>query len=232
MKSVRIRWLMPIAVGLLLAAGSCRKGSTEEDASGPAAEPTAEEEAPAKEAPPERKPGAAPAQPAAQAPATPAAPEGAPAPAPAPAPVAAGPKTALPDPRLLLTLKDVQDLAKGRTAFRRSALQGVPTDDDSDAILYEPEKGTSYGAALQVFRGRSPDAARERFVAMLASYPSAQEISPVAGRTFFAYWEEILYVGFIVPARNLVVVVSCGRKFCDSDTLYELAKKVGTRTNG
>ena len=125
-----------------------------------------------------------------------------------------------------------QDLAKGRTAFRRSALQGVPTDDDTDAILYEPEKGASYGAALQVFRGRSPDAARERFVAMLASYPSAQEIAPVAGRTFFAYWEEILYVGFIVPARNLVVVVSCGRKFCDSDALYELAKKVGSRTNG
>jgi hypothetical protein len=147
-------------------------------------------------------------------------------------PAPAVPRTPLLDPRLLLTLKDVQDLAKGKTAFRRLALQGVPIDDDTDAILYEPEKGSSYGAALQVFRGRTPEVARERFAAMLASYPSAVEIPPVVGKTFFAYWEEILYVGFLVPARNLVVVMSCGRKFCDSDGLYELARKVGARTNG
>ena len=129
-------------------------------------------------------------------------------------------------------MKDVQDLAKGKVTFRRIALQGVPTDDDTDAILYEPDKGSSYGAALQVFRARSPEAARERFASMLASYPSAQEVPPVAGKTFFAYWEEILYVGFVIPTRNMVVVMSCGRKFCDSDGLYELARKVGARTNG
>ena len=57
------------------------------------------------------------------------------------------------------------------------------------------------------------------------------EIAPVAGKTFFAYWEEILYVGFVIPTRNMVVVMSCGRKFCDSDKLYELARKVGSRSS-
>jgi hypothetical protein len=65
---------------------------------------------------------------------------------------------------------------------------------------------------------------------MLASYPSAVEVAPVAGKTFFAWWDEVLFVTFVQPAKNLVVVLSCGRKHCDSDRLYDLAKKVATRS--
>jgi hypothetical protein len=236
MLRARSSWILPLVATLALATGSCRKEAPKESAQEP--EPAAEEEAPAPapaakapaaEAP---KPAAAPKEAEAAAPAGTNAPAPAPAATPAPAPAPSGPRQALLDPRLLLTLKDVQDLAKGKVTFKRSALQGVPGDEDSDAILYEPEKGSAYGAALQVFRSRTPDAARERFASMLASYQNAQEINPVAGKTFFAYWDEILYVRFLVPARNILVVVSCGRKFCDSDGLYELAKKVGARTNG
>jgi hypothetical protein len=247
MMCARTTWVLPIALTLILAVGACKKSTSKEDVPASSME-QGDDESPAPARPPARAttetPPAAPA-PAEQAeqnttavqgaPAE-AAPTAAPPTAPVPPVVVAQaptvPRTPLLDPRLMLTLKDVQDLAKGKVEFRRVALQGVPTDDDTDAILYEPEKGTSYGAALQVFRARTPEAARERFAAMLASYPSATEIPPVAGKTFFAYWEEILYVGFLIPTRNMVVVMSCGRKFCDSDGLYELARKVGARTNG
>lgn len=261
MLCVRSTWVLPIVLTLTLAVGACKKGTSGADSDASPAEPSeaaAEEEgaapaeAPAAKGPTRppkptqapstgadvqattQKPAPAPAA-AEGSPVAAAAPAAAPTPAiaaPATTPQPAGPRAALLDPRLLLTLKDIQDLAKGKATFRRVALQGVPNDDDTDAILYEPEKGSAYGAALQVFRARTAEAARERFTAMLASYPSAQEIPPVAGKTFFAYWEEILYVGFLVPSRNLVVVLSCGRKFCDSDGLYELARKVGARTNG
>ena len=59
----------------------------------------------------------------------------------------------------------------------------------------------------------------------------AQEIAAVSGRTFFAYWEDLLYVGFVQPSKNLVIVLSCGRSICSSDALYELARKVSTRSS-
>jgi len=189
--------------------------------------------------------------PAVPAPAAPAAaPAAVPAPAPAEARGSAGPETApeaptppppavqpaarppLPDPRILLTQKDVESLLGTKVSFVRSALPGVPTDEDRDAILYLPAKGNQFGAAVQVFRGRTPEEARDRYTSLLASYPSAQEIQPVAGRTFFSYWEEVLHIGFLVPNKNLVVVASCGRSFCNSDGLYEAVRRMAGRIGG
>lgn len=154
------------------------------------------------------------------------------APVPPPPATPPAPRPPLPDPRILLTQKDVESLLGTKVSFVRSALPGVPTDEDRDAILYLPSKGNSFGAAVQVFRGRTPEEARDRYTSLLASYPSAQEIQPVAGRTFFSYWEEVLHIGFLVPARNLVVVASCGRSFCDSDGLYEVARRMAGRIGG
>ncbi len=154
--------------------------------------------------------------------------------APTPPPPATPPasRSPLPDPRILLTQKDVEALLGTKVSFVRSALPGIPTDEDRDAILYLPAKGNGLGAAVQVFRGRTPEEARDRYTSLLASYPSAQEIQPVAGRTFFSYWEEVLHIGFLVPARNLVVIASCGRSFCDSDGLYEVARRMAGRIGG
>lgn len=159
--------------------------------------------------------------------------EGAPeAPTPPPPATPPAPRPLLPDPRILLTQKDVEALLGTKVPFVRSALPGIPTDEDRDAILYLPTKGTGFGAAVQVFRGRTAEDARDRYTSLLASYPAAQEIQPVAGRTFFSYWEEVLHIGFLVPARNLVVVASCGRTFCDSDGLYEVARRMAGRIGG
>lgn len=154
------------------------------------------------------------------------------APTPPPPATPQAPRPALPDPRILLTQKDVEALLGTKVPFVRSALPGIPTDEDRDAILYLPTKGTGFGAAVQVFRGRTPEDARDRYTSLLASYPAAQEIQPVAGRTFFSYWEEVLHIGFLVPTRNLVVVASCGRTFCDSDGLYEVARRMAGRIGG
>lgn len=167
-------------------------------------------------APPARPPTALPPPVAPQAP-----------PPSAPPPVVSRPP--LPDLRLLLTANDVADIAGAKVAFRRSSLVGVPATEDQDSLYYEPEKGTAFGFAIQVFRGATPDQTRERYASMLASYPAAVEVNPVAGKTFFAWWDEVLFIGFVQPAKNLVVVLSCGRRYCDSDRLYELARKVATR---
>ncbi|HPC92091.1 MAG TPA: hypothetical protein PLJ74_07565, partial [Myxococcota bacterium] len=136
----------------------------------------------------------------------------------------------LPDLRLLLTINDIKELASSKVNLRRVPLVGIEPSPKVDSIMYAPVKGNKYGVGLQVFREDSATFSRDRFNAMLASYPSAVEIAAIAGRTFFAYRDDLLYVGFILPAKNLVFVLSCSRSICNSDSLYELAKKVSSRS--
>ena len=138
---------------------------------------------------------------------------------------------ALPDLRLLLTINDIKELASSKVNLRRVPLVGIEPSPKVDSIMYAPVKGNKYGVGLQVFREDSAVFTRDRFNSMLASYPSAVEIAAIAGRTFFAYRDDLLYVGFILPAKNLVFVLSCSRSICNSDSLYELAKKVSSRSN-
>ncbi|HOE82967.1 MAG TPA: hypothetical protein PK329_08400 [Myxococcota bacterium] len=136
----------------------------------------------------------------------------------------------LPDLRLLLTINDIKELTSSKVNLRRVPLVGIEPSPKVDSIMYAPVKGNKYGVGLQVFREDSAIFSRDRFNAMLASYPSAVEIAAIAGRTFFAYRDDLLYVGFILPAKNLVFVLSCSRSICNSDSLYELAKKVSSRS--
>jgi len=80
-----------------------------------------------------------------------------------------------------------------------------------------------------VFRENDQNAARQRYEQMFATYPNSVEVAPLAGPSFFAYWGDVLHVAFLRPREDLVVVVSCGQRFCDSDGLYALAKKVNAR---
>lgn len=152
---------------------------------------------------------------------------------PSPLPVPERPKVIarppMPDLRLIMTINDVMEVAKGKVSFRRTELAGAVHDEDTDALYFEPEKGTSFGFALQVFRGRDMEMVRNRYSEFLASYPNSQEITPISGKTFFAYWGEVLFIGFVQPSKYMVVIVSCGRNYCDSDGLYELAKKISSR---
>jgi hypothetical protein len=252
---IRRKAMLILMVLALVGAAGCRKDPPPQEQppsgeeSAPAeAESTDEGEpvAPAAPQPPAEEPAPAEAPPAdlASPQTDEAAPTAEPAPAPgddsqAPQPLTAPaqaeqPVQALPplqDVRLLLTVNDAEEISRGKGALRRTVLPGVPSDADTDSLYYEPTKGNSYGLGVQVFRSRNAVATRDRFAAMMASYPSAQEIAPVAGRTFFAYWDEVLFVAFIQPPRNLVVVLSCGRNFCDSDSIYELSRKVSARSN-
>lgn len=135
----------------------------------------------------------------------------------------------LPDLRLLLTAADIAGVAGDKVAFQRTVLPGVEPDEDRQSLYFEPVKGRAFGFAIQVFREGNGQAARQRWESAFATYPNAVEVAPVAGSSFFAYWGEVLHVGFLQPHGNLVVVVSCGRTYCDSDALYALAKKANSR---
>lgn len=135
----------------------------------------------------------------------------------------------LPDLRLLLTAADVAEVAQGRAEFQRATLPGVEADQDRQSLYFEPTKGGKFGFAIQVFREADSKAARQRWESAFATFPNATEVAPVAGSSFFAYWGEVLHVAFLQPHGNLVVIVSCGRTYCDSDALYALAKKVNSR---
>jgi hypothetical protein len=250
---LRMTVFAALALVLALAASACRKEAPPAE---PAQEPVAAEEGseppapaakpaervahapgtlpvPAPVAPPGPVEATAPAEggvaPGAESPANGAAPTPPPV---APPPVAMpAPRPAMPDLRLLLTANDVSTLAGPKAQFHRSPLAGSTPGDDLDSLYWSPDKGNDFGFAIQVFRMRDAEAARERFSTMLASYPSATEIAPISGKTFFAYWDEVLFVTFVQPGKNFVYVLSCGRKFCDSDKLYELAKKVASRSS-
>ncbi len=135
----------------------------------------------------------------------------------------------LADPRLILTLADVTAITGPKVRMKRAALAGMPRTEDSDSIMFVPEKGDSFGFALQFFRTRNAQETKKRYEALQASYPNSQEISPVSGKTFFSYWDEVMHITFVNPAKNMVVVVSCGRKFCDSNKLMELSQTVSDR---
>lgn len=156
-----------------------------------------------------------------------------PAPAVAAVPVptsapAASARLPIPDLRLLLTATDLTTLAP-KQAFHKSALAGTAISDNADGLYFAPEKASTFGVGIQVFRARDASDLRERFSKMTASYPSAVDLKGLSDKAFFAYWGEVLSVGFTHPGRSLAVVVSCGRKFCDSDAIYQLAKTVHSR---
>lgn len=135
----------------------------------------------------------------------------------------------LQDLRLLLTMADVKEASKGKSEFELTALAGFEASQDKDALYFEPTKGQQFGFALQVFGERDGRAAKQKWDQLFATYPNSVEIAPISGPTFFAYWGEVLHVGFLEARGNLVVIVSCGQKYCDSDALYALAQKVASR---
>ncbi len=241
-----------IAVVVVLA--TCKKEPAEEDPGPPSApaaeEPAAREETPVAPSPartstPAPSPDGNPSEPNAPAttgrtpeappPAPPTPAQTSPSPLPAPSRTPPGPvpkteaKTPLSDVRLLLTAADVSEVAGPKVEFQRTVLPGFESGDDRQALYFEPTRGGEFGFAIQVFREQDGRAARQRFEQAFATYPNAVEVAPVAGSSFFAYWGEVLHVGFLQPHGNLVVVVSCGRKYCDSDALYALAKKANSR---
>lgn len=146
-----------------------------------------------------------------------------------PRPAPAVKESLLPDLRLLLTATDVTQAGDKKTVFRKRPLPGMAVTPEQDALYYEPEKDSSYGFGIQVFRERNTLKAKQRFESMFASYPNSVEIAPVAGDTFFAFWDEVLFVSFMHPYNGMIVVLSCGRPYCDSDSLYALSKKVSVR---
>lgn len=152
-----------------------------------------------------------------------------PSPVATPAPTAQATRSLVPDLRLLLTATDVTQTAGTKAVFRRKAMPGMVVTAEQDALYYEPEKGASYGFGIQVFREKNASKAKQRFESMFASYPNSVEISPVSGNTFFAYWDEVLFVAFQTQYKGTIAVVSCGRPYCDSDDLYGLAQKVSSR---
>jgi len=144
------------------------------------------------------------------------------------APAAAPVKHAIPDPRLLLTVKDVVDVA-GKKPFHPSMLPGARINEDADSLYYEPEGSTNFGLGIQLFRTKGAQDLKDRFGQMMASYPSAVDVTPFPTKAFFAYWGDVLFFSFTHSGRSLAVVISCGRKYCDSEELYRLAKTVYSR---
>ena len=133
------------------------------------------------------------------------------------------------DIRLLLTMADIKGIAGDKVRFVRRNLPGVVNSKETEALMFAPEKGDAFGFSIQVYYDKPGPKARQRFDNLFATYPNAVEIAPVAGRTFFAYFGDVIHVGFLHPMTGKIVVLSCGQKFCDSDQLYELAKKVASR---
>ncbi len=135
------------------------------------------------------------------------------------------PKKLVPDVRLLLTVADIEDLGLKPNQYERVALPGKLPGPHYDSLYYRLKK-KDFGIAIQVWAFKSRIQAIAKYRNLFAELPNARTIDPVAGDTLFAYWGDVIYVGFVHPRQKVVVNLACSKKLCSSDKLYEIAKRV------
>jgi len=142
-------------------------------------------------------------------------------------PAAQTPKRIVPDVRLLLTVADIEGLGLKPGQYDRSVLPGKVPGPDYDSLYYQP-KNKGFGIAVQVWAFKNHRQAKSKYRSLFASLPNARAIDAISGDTLFAYWGDIIYVAFVHPRQKVVVNLSCSKKLCSSDKLYEIARSVST----
>jgi len=139
------------------------------------------------------------------------------------------PEEQIPDPGSIITLDDISELKSAKGVFERKTLEGIPVSANYAGAHFKAKGKDEFGLSIQIWRGRNPFEMRQKYQDLFSTYPNSKEIEPVSGSTFFAYLNDMLYVGFSVPMKNYNTVVSCARKLCSSDEIYELSKKAASR---
>lgn len=134
-------------------------------------------------------------------------------------------KQIVPDVRLLLTVADMEDLGLKPSQYDRIVLPGKLPGPTYDSLNYRLKKH-NFGISIQVWAFKNRHQVKAKYHALFAGLPNARTIDPVEGDTLFAYWGNIIYVGFMHPRQKVVVNLACSKKLCSSDKLYEIAKRV------
>ena len=134
-------------------------------------------------------------------------------------------KKIVPDVRLLLTVADMEDLGLKPGQYNRVVLQGKLPGPDYDSLNYRLKKH-NFGISIQVWAFKNRQQTKAKYRNIFASLPNARTIDPIEGDTLFAYWGGVIYIGFMHPRQKVVINLTCSKKLCSSDKLYEIAKRV------
>ena len=126
----------------------------------------------------------------------------------------------------LLSLEDVVKVTGTKVRLQKDSLEGVPLSAGYNNLYFREKKAHKFGVALQIWKDANMRDARWRFKQLAKTYPNVTENTAVTPKTFFAYWDELYYLVFLVQSERTVAVVSCGNHICTPETLLDLARQV------
>ncbi len=129
----------------------------------------------------------------------------------------------------LLKLSEVQEITKTKVRLRRSSLPGIPAHASYNALYFEDRKSDRFGVAVQVWKDSNRRDARWRFKQLAATFPNATENTAVTKRSFFAWWQNVYYLVFLVEGNRTTISISCGSHICKPEQLVDLGRKVLAR---
>ncbi len=144
------------------------------------------------------------------------------------------PTQSKPNAAIYLREDDVFEALGAKRPLDVHELPGMAGDDRYDSLYFGSPDGSQYYAGLQIWRPRSPIDAQRRYTQMVRSYPNAEETTAVGSKTFFAFWNDLYYLVFLLSdnAAPTVVALTCDQRTCDSpQELVTLASKIYDRLN-
>ena len=108
-------------------------------------------------------------------------------------------------------------------------LKGIPVGASHNSISFGMGGPDQLAVALQVWQESTRIDANERYEAMRAQYPNAEDTTGLTAKTLFSYWNDLMTLTFLDFTRRMVISVTCNQSVCSQKQLLELTKLVQSR---
>lgn len=128
-----------------------------------------------------------------------------------------------------VSIADLERVIGPKIKLHRADLSGVAPSDGYNALYYQPDKGSEFGVAVQVWRDTGLSESRTRYNTMRNTYSNVAPTNKVTEQGFRSYFGSTVTLVFADPRRPLVAAVTCSTKFCNADALIELSHRVAER---
>ena len=130
-----------------------------------------------------------------------------------------------------LTVIDLNEHLTEKGWIAYGPVQGIPPSETFNSLIYR-RPGTARFVSILVWDFEQYAQAIEKWSALLATYPNAQELKDMFSKyLFFSYRNQVISLTFLKAEKAMVLSLSCHTEVCDDTALYELAKAVDGRAS-
>jgi hypothetical protein len=130
-----------------------------------------------------------------------------------------------------LTVIDLNEYLTEKGWIAYGPVQGIPPSETFNSLIYR-RPGTARFVSILVWDFEQYAQAIEKWSALLATYPNAQELTDMFVKyLFFSYRNQVISLTFLRADKAMVLSLSCHTEVCDDTALYELAKAVDGRVS-